>query len=270
MRKRFVLTTVLPCCVAGMLLPCCFGQDQAGVGAASSGAGTPQGSTQAPATHGSSLPRFGIEVTAGSLGAGIQAATAIAKHTNIRGGFNYFSYSLSGTDSKDNLTYDGKIRPESGEILLDQNIGGPFHISGGALVYDGFQASGTVHVPSGTSFTLNSVTYYSSPSDPVTGTGTIGVRKIAPELLFGFGNLLPRSRRHFTVNVEFGVAFQGSPTTTLNLLGSTCATPSTGCVAISSSSTVQANVLAEQNKISNTLKPFQFYPVIRIGFGYKH
>jgi hypothetical protein len=267
MRKRFVVTTMLPCCIAGILLPCCFGQAPTTADTAPPLTGalnSPQTATQG------SLPRFGIAVSAGTLGAGIEAATAVARHTNIRGGFNYFSYSLSGTDSNNNLTYSGKIRPESGEILVDQYLAGPFHVSGGALIYDGFQASGTVHEPGGTSFTLNSVTYYSSPSDPVTGTGTIGVRKVAPELLFGFGNLLPRSARHFTAIVEFGVAFQGSPTTTLNLLGSTCITPTTGCAAISSSPTVQANVMAEQNKISNTLKPFQFYPIIRIGFGYKH
>jgi hypothetical protein len=267
MRRYFVITAVLPFYVAGLLVPSCFGQARDTAGAAPPDAAappSPQTGDQKP------LPRFGIAVSAGTLGAGIQVATAIAKHTNIRGGFNYFSYSLSGTDSNNNLSYNGKVRPESGEILLDQYLAGPVHISGGALIYDGFQATGTVHEPGGTSFTLNGSTYYSSPSDPVTGTGTIGVRKIAPELLLGFGNLLPRSSRHFTVNFDIGVAFQGSPTTTLNLLGSTCVTPTSGCSTISSNSSVQSNVTAEQTKISNTLKPFQFYPIIRISFGYKH
>lgn len=174
MRKRIVVTTLLPCCLAGMLMPLGFGQIQSGAGLIQD---NPQTATRAP------LPRFGIEVSAGTLGAGIQVATAVARHTNIRGGFNYFSYSLSGTDSNNNLGYSGKVRPESGEILVDQYLAGPFHISGGALVYDGFQATGNVHVPGGNSFTLNDVTYYSSAADPVTGTGTIGVRKIAPEFL---------------------------------------------------------------------------------------
>ncbi len=119
----------------------------------------------------------------------------------------------------------------------------------------------------GHTLTLNNVTYYSSPSDPV--TGKIVTQKAAPVALFGFGNLLPRGRRHFTVNADFGVAFQGSPTTTLNLIGSTCATPTTGCAPISAQPSVQANIAAEQAKINKDLKPFNFYPILRISFGYK-
>ena len=260
MRRHGSTTTILIGCIAGMWLPACFGQAQASPDIAQS---SPQ------ETDHRSLPRFGLAVNIGTLGAGIEAATAIARHTNIRGGFNYFSYSLSGTDSKNNLGYAGSLRLESGEILLDQYLKGGFHISGGALLYDGFQGTGTVHVSGGQSLTLNSVTYYSSASDPVTGTGSITVRKIAPEALIGFGNLLPRSSRHFAVNLDLGVAYQGSLNTRLNLLGSTCATATGGCATISSSPLVQANILAEQSKINNTLRPFQFYPVIRLGFGYK-
>ncbi|MDE3104492.1 MAG: hypothetical protein KGK08_04890 [Acidobacteriota bacterium] len=214
------------------------------------------------------LPRFGVQLTVGSLGAGIQAATALAKHTDVRGGFNYFSYSLSGTRSSDNLTYSGTLRLASGELLLDQHFG-PFHLSGGALIYNGFQASGNVNVPGGSSFTLNSNTYYSDAADPVTGTGTITVRKAAPEVLIGFGSLLPRSNRHFTFNSDIGVVFQGSPAVALNLLGSTCTTATTGCSKISTNTTAQSDIQAEQTKLNSDLKPFQFYPVLRFGFGYK-
>lgn len=114
------------------------------------------------------------------------------------------------------------------------------------------------------------VVYYSPGSNPVIGTGSIASRKYAPEILIGFGNLLPRSSRHFSANFEAGVAFQGSPNATLSLVGSTCINgPVTGCSAINSNSSVQANILAEQNKINNALGPFRFYPVVRVNFGYK-
>jgi hypothetical protein len=32
---------------------------------------------------------------------------------------------------------------------------------------------------------------------------------------------------------------------------------------------VQSSVLAEQNKLNNTLSPFKYYPVISIGTGYR-
>lgn len=87
-------------------------------------------------------------------------------------------------------------------------------------------------------------------------------------VLFGFGNLLPRNRHHFSVTSDFGVAFQGDPKTTLNLTGSTCATPAAGCATISSQPIVQANVLAEQNKINHDLSILRYYPVIRVTFGF--
>jgi len=242
------------CLVAGSL-PAVYGQ------APASNSGSQSSDQQ-------SLPRFGLAVSIGTLGAGIQAGTAIHRRLNVRGGFNYFSYSLSGTSS-DNLGYNGSLRLESGEALLDYFPVKWLHLSGGALVYDGFQGKGTINVPGGRTLTLNSVTYYSSASNPVTGTGIIDTRKVAPAALFGFGNLLPRNQHHFSVTSDFGVAFQGSPMTTLNLTGSTCLTATTGCAPISSQPTVQANVVAEQSKINKDLKPFNMWPILRVTFGFR-
>lgn len=264
MQKRTLLALPLAFCAAGVLPPSCFGQAQGNPTTAAPGSAAPAASPRSDA-----LPKFGLALSVGTHGAGIQAATAIARRSNLRFGFNYFSLGLSGTDSKNNLTYDATLRLESAEILVDQYIRGPFHISGGALIYDGFQGTGTVAVAGGQTLDLNGVTYYSATSNPVTGTAAIGARKFAPEVLLGFGNLLPRSARHFTANLDLGVAFQGSPNAKLNLLGSTCTGPATGCSPISSNAQVQSNVTAEQTKINNDLKPFQFYPIIRLSFGYK-
>ena len=246
MLDRTISRAALRLMVACTLLPACFGQED-----------------QRP------LPRFGLAASVGTLGAGIQAGTAVARHTNLRFGFNYFTLGLSGTESTSNLKYDATLRLGSAEVLLDQNLKGPFHVSAGALVYDAFQGSGSVQVAGGQTITLNHVTYFSSVSDPVTGTAAIGARKVAPEVLIGFGNLLPRSARHFSANFDLGVAFQGSPSSRLNLLGSTCNAPGAGCLPIASNSSVQANIAAQQAIINNDLKPFQFYPVIRLSFGYK-
>lgn len=223
--------------------------------------------TPSPKTS-QSLPRFGIEVSAGTLGAGIQAATAVTHRSNVRFGFNYFSY--SGSTSKDNIAYNGTLRLESGEVLYDQYLFGGVHISPGVMIYDGNQGTANAVVSGAQTFSLNGVSYYSANASPVTGTASITSRKVAPELLIGFGNLLPRSTRHFTVNFDLGVVFQGSANAKLNLGGSTC--PSDGvnnCVAISNNPAVQSNVVAEQTKINSSLGPFKFYPVIRLGFGYK-
>ena len=97
----------------------------------------------------------------------------------------------------------------------------------------------------------------SDRTNPVSGTGTLKVPKAAPMVLFGFGNLLPRSSRHFAVNFEFGVVFQGSPDTKINLNN------------VGSIPDIQSRIQAEQNKINDSLSLLKYYPVISLGFGYK-
>jgi hypothetical protein len=55
----------------------------------------------------------------------------------------------------------------------------------------------------------------------------------------------------------------------LNLTGSVC-DPTTPliCRPIASDPTVQANVVAQQQKISKDINPYKFYPVISLGVGF--
>jgi hypothetical protein len=215
-------------------------------------------------------PAFGVGLTAGSLGAGIQGAVSVTKYSNVRGGFNDFSY--SDTFSKDGVSYNGTLKLRSAQVTYDQyfpHLGG-FHISPGALIYDGNAGNATASVSSGQTFSLGSTTYFSGQGNPVNGTGTIGFRKTAPMVLLGFGNILPRSSRHFGVSVEAGVVFEGSPNTKLNLAGTACTISATaGCLNAATDPTVQANVLSEQNKLNTDLNPFRYYPVISLGISYK-
>jgi hypothetical protein len=257
--KLHTMTIAPTLALVGALAALSFGQDtsQPATPGPSPSAGTGQG-----------LPRVGIQATAGTLGAGIQAATAVTRRSNVRFGFNYFNYSAS--TSKDNIVFKGSLRMESAEALYDQYIGAGFHISPGVAIYDDNQATGKASIPGGQSFTLNGVGYYSAAASPVTGTASVTSRKVAPEILFGFGNLLPRSARHFTLNFEMGVMFQGTPNAKLNLTGSTCAISATaGCLPIGIDSLVQSNIQGEQTKINNALWPFRYWPVVRVGFGYK-
>lgn len=213
--------------------------------------------------------QVGIGVAAGSLGAGVQAAVSLTKYSNIRGGFNYFSY--SDTFNKDGITYNGTLKLQSAEVVWDQyfpHLNG-LHISSGALIYDANKGNATANVSGGNSFSLGSTTYYSGSSNPITGTGAITFQKAAPMILLGFGNLVPHSR-HFGVNFEVGVVFQGSPNAKLSLAGSACPSSSqTNCVNAATDSGVQANVISEQNKLNNDLNPFKYYPVVSLGFSYK-
>jgi hypothetical protein len=221
----------------------------------------------APSPAASRLPKFGIAFGVSTLGVTVQAATAVSRTDNVRVGFNYFTYSRDF--GKDGIAYHGTLKLQSAEVLFDQYIGGVFHVSPGLVFYDGNKGTANATVPGGQGFSLGSANYFSDSANSVSGTGQITARKAAPEVLIGFGNLLPRSQKHFTVNFELGVVFQGSPSATLNLNGNACLGAGVGCQSISSSSAVQANVQSEETKINNSLKIFKYYPVTRLTFGYR-
>jgi hypothetical protein len=225
--------------------------------------------TLAGCLAGQDLPKFGVGVKASTLGLGIEAATAVTSRSNVRAGFNGFSYSHDVT--KDGIHYNSTLTLRSFEVLYDQYVIGGFHVSPGLLVYNGNHVDATASVPGGSYFTLGGVNFISDRNNPVGGTGRLNLRKAAPMLLMGFGNLLPRSSRHFAVNLEFGVVFQGSPGAKLNLNGSACSPPpETLCQnIIGSGPTLQSIIQSEQNKINDSLGPFKYYPVVSLGFGYK-
>jgi hypothetical protein len=213
------------------------------------------------------LPRFGLGVKLSTLGAGIEAATAVTRKSNLRGGFNAFTY---GTDlTKDGIGYSGELRLRSVDVLYDQYLVGPLHVSPGVLIYNGNRATATASVPGGQSFSLGGNTFYSSTANPVAGNGTLNLGTVSPMLLFGVGNLLPRNSRHFAVNFEAGVIFQRPPKATLNLAGSTCNSAGTACLPIASNPVVQSSIQSEQTKINNDVNFFKYYPILSLGFGYK-
>jgi len=228
-------------------------------------AGYPQGGSELSAAD-----RIGVQAKVSTLGIGGEIAFEVAHRANVRGGFSLFNFTHSF--NKDGITYDGTLKLRSVNANLDFYLLGPFHISPGVLLYNGFSAAATAAVAGGKTFTLGGTTYQSSTATPLNGSLAIAPRKAAPELLIGFGNLVPRSGRHFTANFDMGVVFQGSPNATLALAGLACVPPnSTGptCVNAATNATVQANVVAQQTKLNNDLKAFKYYPVISFGIGWR-
>lgn len=211
--------------------------------------------------------RLGIAVKMSSLGAGIEAATPLSHRSNLRVGFNMFNYDR-GFD-EDGIAYAGHLRFRSGEAHYDWfPFHGSFHLSPGVLVYNGNQITADASVPGGSSFTLNNTNYVSDPVDPITGGGMVNFLKAGPMFTLGWGNLLPRNHRHFSVPVELGVVYTGTPRTVLNLGGSACDPTGLNCLAVNSNAPFQANVQAEQTKLNNDLSPFKFYPVLSAGFAF--
>lgn len=214
-----------------------------------------------------SLPRFGVGVKAGTLGIGVQVGTALASRVNLRGGANFFSYSDSV--SKDGALYNGTLNLKSVEAKLDLFVIGGFRVTPGLLLYNDNNISATVAVAPNQSFTLGGVSYFSSQTTPISGTAALTMNKVAPTLGIGFGNLLPRSARHWSLSTDLGVAFVGSPQFALALGGSACSANGTNCLPINNVPGAAANIASEQAKIQNDVKDIKYYPELSIMFGYK-
>jgi len=231
-------------------------------------AATPAPEAPPAPAKGSSEGRIpiGVGVKVSTLGIGGEVAVAVSHRSNVRFGFNSFSY--RHTFDKDGVTYKGTLDLRSAQATYDLFFFKEFHVSPGVLVYNGNNVTANASVPGGQSFTLNNTNYVSDVADPVSGTGKLTVYKAAPMLLVGFGNLVPRSR-HFSTSFEIGAAYQGPPRVTLNLGGSACDSTGLFCRSISSDPTIQANLVSEQAKLNKSTSPYKFYPVLSFGVGFR-
>jgi len=218
--------------------------------------------------NGQDLSRVAVGGKISTLGIGIEGAVAVTDHSNVRGSFNILDYSRPG--NKDGISYDAHLDLRSIQITYDQYLGGVFHISPGLLAYNGNRLHGNASAPPGQTFSLGGVRYFSSQTNPVSGTASTDLRKAAPVILFGFGNMLRKSPRHFAVNAEAGIVFQGPPNTTLNLAGEACViSPTAGCLNAATNSIVQTNIQAQERRIDDDLTVFKYYPVLSFGVSWK-
>ena len=217
-----------------------------------------------PGQHSTSHVGIGVKIS--TLGAGIETAVPLAAKANLRGGVNFFQYNRAIIN--DGIHYAGQLQFRSAEAHFDFYPFGGFHVSPGVLFYNGNQLTASASVPGGQNFTLNGTAYQSDSTNPVTGTGKLDFVKVSPSIMMGFGNLIPRSGRHYSFLFEVGGAYQGSARVALNLTGNVCDTSGNNCRSVASDPTVQANVQAQQQKIRNDINPYRFFPIVSLGVGF--
>ena len=212
--------------------------------------------------------QVGVGVKVSTLGIGIEAARSVTSRSNVRGAFNFFDYNRRFDD--DGIEYDGRLKLRSLQVVYDQYIAGGFHVSPGILLHNGNRGLAMASVRSGQTFSLGGVTYFSSATDPVAGEATMDFRNVAPLVLVGFGNLVPRSDRRLGVNFDVGVAFQGSPNVNLDLRGTGCITgPTTNCVNVATDPTVQGQLRRQEIEMNDDAKVFRYYPIVSAGISWK-
>ncbi len=204
-----------------------------------------------------------VGFTASTLGAGIEFATPVAGRINLRSGFNFFAF--NDPYSMDGVNYDARLHLKSSQTTLDWFVGG-FHISPGFL-YVKNSMSAPVFVGPGQTFVLGTQTFLNSVDDPVTGSSSVVFpRTFAPLLLFGYGNLLPRSGEHLSLPIEVGVAYTGAAQINVALNGTACVTD--GCVNFSQNAEAQKFLKQEINILNEDLKHYPVFPIVSVGLAY--
>lgn len=227
----------------------------------------------APSGH-TAFSRLGFSAGISPLGINLQGAVNANRFINIRGVGNVFSYSLNNI-SVSGFNINGNVKLATAGVSVDvypwPNHG--FRVSPGALFYNQNGANVTMLATGGTSFTLNSYTYYSSPSNPVTGTGGLNLhtRNPAPTVTVGWGNLIPRKGGRWSVPFEVGAAMTGDPQPAIAFTGGqVCADPqgTVNCQNVVGNTSLNSNLQAQLVKYQNDLQPLRFYPVLSVGVGY--
>jgi len=207
-----------------------------------------------------------IGFKADTLGLGVEFATPMAYRINLRTSINFFAF--NDPFSIDGVNYDARLHFKSSETTVDwfpRGEGG-LHISPGIL-YLKNSLSAPASVGPGQTFVLGSQTFINSVDDPVSGTSSVVyTRKFAPMLLIGYGNIIPRSHRHLSFPVEFGVAYTGAPQISVALGGTACTTD--GCVNFATNAEAQKFLKQEINILNEDLKKFPVFPILSMGVAY--
>ena len=214
---------------------------------------------------------LGFAARVGFAGTGFDVATPLATRFNLRAGTDSFSYATSFQEEGANVGVNLHLR--SSHAALDWfPFGGRFRLSPQLVVGNNNRILATAIIPSGSTVTLNGQDYISSYSDPLRGSGRIDFRKVSPGLSLGFGDIIPRTRSHFSVPVELGFYYAGQPSLKVAFTGSACDPnypPSVGCESVDQDPSFQQNLAAFKVRNNHNLSYASFFPIFSLGFGYR-
>lgn len=203
-----------------------------------------------PWLAGVALADTGVNLKAGTLGAGVELSRSFSDKLSVGLGFN--AYDHKTTDSASDIDYDFNFDLQSVALLANYHpFGGAFRFTGGAL-YNNNELKLTGKPAAGSTYTINGVTY--TAAQVGTLTGTLVFDKTAPYLGLGWGNR-PNSR--LGMSFDIGALYQGSPGLTLNATGAL------------SDPALASDLEQERRSAEDDLKDFKWYPVISFGMYFR-
>lgn len=192
-----------------------------------------------------------VAAKAGSLGLGAELTKSLTSNINGRIGFNTFTYDTDGTE--DDVDYDVEAELSTVSALIDwYPFSGSFHATLGILG-NGNQIN--MAARSNASFTIGDNEY--TPAEVGDLTGAVDFESMAPYLGIGWGNAVGQGK-NFSVALDLGVMFQGSPNVDLDATGS-----------LADDADFLADLAREEQSLESELEDLQYYPVIALSVGYQ-
>ena len=186
----------------------------------------------------------GINVKAGTLGAGFEVSKSVSDKLNLSLGLN--TYVVKTTDNSDGIDYDFNYDLRSVALLAHYHaFNGVFRLTGG-LLYNKNELRLTGIPGAGSTYVINGVSYSASQVGSLSGKLTFNTT--APYLGVGWGNR-PSSKLGLTADV--GVLYQGPPKLSLSASGTVPG--------------LASNVEQERKSAEADLAEFKWYPVVSLG-----
>lgn len=202
---------------------------------------------------GEKWPGLALGPKFGSTGIGADLVFGINPYFNLRGGFNYGTFSLN--TSLDGVDYDFDVDMQTFPLLVDIHpFGGHFHISAGLYLQSGTKAD-IEATPTGN----EQIGEHTYPPD-VIGTlfGTIEVKNdVAPYLGIGFGNPV-NEEQLLTFMLDLGLVFQSYDVSLT----------SNGAGMETLHDTFRQDLVLEEQNIQDDLDSFRIFPVLTLGLAW--
>lgn len=190
--------------------------------------------------------RFGIGVTAGTLGVGPEASFRLSPPFGVRANAGFLS--IHHNFKSDDIKYRGKVKLKSGGAMLDlYPFGGGFRVSAGARINGN---GGSVTATPESEITINDIEY--TPAEVGTLRGKAETKNFAPALSLGYGGSM---RSGLMFGVEAGALFQGK-------VRIRRFTASGGGVN-------PADLEAERVSIQDDVDDYKIYPILQLILAYR-
>jgi hypothetical protein len=213
---------------------------------------------------------IGVSASVGIGGIGFDLATPVGRRFNLRAGSQFFSYST--TFQEQGATVNAHLRMQSSHASFDWF---PFRnglrVSPLVVFANNNRGQATAVIPPGETLTLNGENFVSSVADPLRGAGSVDFHKVSPGLSAGFGNIIPRSGKHFTFPVEAGFYYVGQPGLKVSFTGTACdpdVPADVGCESVTQDPGFQQSLAAFIKRNNHNLSYASYFPIFSFGVGY--